>query len=102
MAVAPKLLEWGEANGKLFNYMGCGLPVVAFDHPTNREIMGKAGVYAEMGSTASLTEKILELAGNRGKRRDLGLRLRRLAKDQYTWEKTGERIEKVYRALMNE
>ena len=102
MAVAPKLLEWGEANGKLFNYMGCGLPVVALDHPTNREILGKAGVYAEMGSTTSLTEKILELAGDRERRCNIGRKLRRLAQDRYSWKKSVDRIVRVYRTLLNE
>jgi len=102
LAVAPKLLEWGEANGKLFNYMGCGLPVVTFDHPTNREILGKAGVYAEMGSTTSLSERILELAENRGRRRDIGRKLRRLAKDRYSWKKAGDRIIRVYKGLLND
>ena len=102
MAVAPKLPEWGEANGKLFNYMGCGLPVVAFDHPTNREILGNAGVYAEIGSTASLSERIIELAGDSGRRHDIGLDLRKLARERYSWKKAGERIFRVYRELLNE
>ncbi len=102
MAVAPKLLKWGEANGKLFNYMGCGLPVVAFDHPTNREILGKAGIYAEMGSTTSLTERILELAGHIDKSRLIGMKLRQMALDRYTWKKAVEKVVRVYRTLLNE
>ena len=42
IAVTPKLSPT-EANGKIFNYMACGLPVVAFDTPVNREVLGDTG-----------------------------------------------------------
>lgn len=35
-----------EGNGKLLLYMSCGLPVVALDTATNREILGPDGLYA--------------------------------------------------------
>src|SRR5690606_1672571 len=43
VAVSPKQ-STTEANGKLLNYMACGLAVVATDTPVNRELLGEAGV----------------------------------------------------------
>ena len=48
LAISPKLAET-ESNGKLCNYMACGLATVAFDTPVNREILGEWGVYARLG-----------------------------------------------------
>ncbi|MGD8465418.1 MAG: glycosyltransferase family 4 protein, partial [Anaerolineae bacterium] len=48
VAVGPKLSET-ESNGKLYNYMACALPTVAFDTPVSREILGDLGVYAPRG-----------------------------------------------------
>src|SRR6185369_9965921 len=43
LAVSPKI-SLTEANGKLFNYIACGLPTVVFDTPVNREILGDAAI----------------------------------------------------------
>lgn len=96
IAVAPKILGWGEANGKLFNYMGCALPIVAYDHSVNREILGEEGTYAKMGDPASLAKGILELARDEDRRRSVGKRLRRLAVERYSWQNAAESIVRIY------
>ena len=101
IAVAPKLLRWGESNGKLFTYMGCGLPVVVFDHEINREILGENGSYAKMGDTGSLAGKIIELANNSGKREHLGGELRKHAVENHSWLKKAARIEEIYKNMLN-
>ena len=55
VAVGPKLSET-ESNGKLYNYMACALPTVAFDTPSSREILGDLGVYAPRGDVAALAD----------------------------------------------
>ncbi len=100
IAVAPKLLRWGESNGKLLTYMGCGLPVVAFDHQINREILGENGSYAKMGDPASLGEKIIELAHDSGRRKRLGKELREHAVTNHSWKMKAVRIEEVYEHLL--
>lgn len=62
VAISPKTLESGEANAKIYNYVAVGLPVVCFDIPENREILGKEGFYAKPGNIKDLAKKI-ELAG---------------------------------------
>src|SRR3989338_235766 len=58
LAVSPKTLESGEANAKIYNYIAMNLPVVCFDIPENREILGKAGIYAKYKDIKDLAKKI--------------------------------------------
>ena len=62
VAVSPKL-SLTEANGKLLNYMACGLPVVASDTPVNRELLGEDGIYAAAGDAQALAARLTELLG---------------------------------------
>ena len=58
IAVSPKTLESTEANAKLYNYMGMGLPIVCFDTKENRKILGKKGVFAKEKDSKDLAKKI--------------------------------------------
>lgn len=44
IGLAPKTLESGETNGKIYQYAAMGLPTVCFDIPENREILSGAGM----------------------------------------------------------
>ena len=99
MAVSPKL-SVNEANGKLFNYMACGLPTVAFDTPVNREILGDTGVYAKYGDAADLAEKISGLFADRRRLIHLGLITRKRAEEEHSWDSRGIRILELYRNLI--
>jgi glycosyltransferase involved in cell wall biosynthesis len=99
IAVSPKLSAT-EANGKLFNYLACGLPTVVFDTPTNREIMGDAGVYVPLGDVAALADALGSLAGDDERRRQLADASRRKAVDEHSWENRGAQLEAVYAGLL--
>lgn len=58
LAVSPKTLESGEANAKIYNYLAMNLPVVCFDIPENRSILGKKGIYAKHKDFKDLANKI--------------------------------------------
>ena len=58
IAVAPKRSE-SEGNGKVLNYMAAGLPVVAYDGPVARELLGDAGLRVPVGSVEGLAEGLL-------------------------------------------
>lgn len=85
VAVSAKI-STTEANGKLFNYMACGLATVVFDTPVNREILGKAGVYAKFGDTCDLAEKMAGLLADPAHCRAIGEELRRKAVAEYSWD----------------
>lgn len=84
LAVSAKTAET-EANGKLLNYMACGLPVIAADTPVSRELLGEAGVYAKPGDAEDLAARMIELLRDEARRRHLGLALRRRAEERFAW-----------------
>jgi glycosyltransferase involved in cell wall biosynthesis len=100
VALSPKISR-AEANGKLFNYMACGLPVLAFDTPVNREILGDTGVYAAFGDAADFAGRLEKLVLNAEGRRELAERVRDRAVRNHSWQARGEELEAVYRALFS-
>jgi glycosyltransferase involved in cell wall biosynthesis len=96
VAVAPKLSRT-EGNGKLLNYMAMELPVVAFDTPTNRAILGGLGHLVPPGDVDALAGAVeVALNDDRQSRRALRERVVRL----FSWEKQVLNLEAVYaRAL---
>lgn len=88
-----------EANGKLLNYMACGLPVAATDTPVNREILGDLGVFSPVGDTAALASSLVELLGDPTRLTQLGLALRQRAEAEFPWEAVTKRLLSVYRRV---
>jgi glycosyltransferase involved in cell wall biosynthesis len=99
LAVSPKV-SLAEANGKLFNYLACGLPTVVFDTPINREILGDAGVYARYGDAADMADQLESLAGDGARRAALAAVSRRKAVDEHSWQARGEQLVRVYLKLL--
>jgi len=105
LAAAPKICRT-ESNGKLLDYLACGLPVAAFDTAVNREILRECAVYAELlpgdagASARNLAAAMLALARDAGRRRELGVAGRRMAEREYSWDASAARIEEIYRRLL--
>ncbi|UFS72693.1 glycosyltransferase family 4 protein [Geomonas sp. RF6] len=99
IAVSAKV-SLTEANGKLFNYMACGLPTVVFDTPVNREILGDAALYARLGDAAELAGAIGRLAGDRELRAELGELAREKAIAEHSWQARGRELVAVYRKTL--
>jgi len=101
IAVSPKI-SLTEANGKLFNYIACGLPTVVFETPVNREILGDAALYAKFGDATELAGAIGRLAGDRELREELGRAGRARAESEHSWKARGRELAAIYRELMRQ
>jgi glycosyltransferase involved in cell wall biosynthesis len=99
IAVTPKLSPT-EANGKIFNYMACGLPVVAFETQVNREVLGDTGCYANYGDAADLAAKIADLASDGETRQHISELVRIRAVRDHSWHSRGKLLSEVYQTLL--
>ena len=99
IAVAPKL-SLTEGAGKIYNYIATGLPVVAFDTPVAREILGADGYYARPGDAASLADCLLRLVRDPASACPRVDRLRRRAEADYSWSHRGAELDAIYHALI--
>jgi len=95
VAVGPKLSAT-ESNGKLYNYMACALPTVAFDTPPSREILGDLGVYAPPGDVAALAEAIAGLLEDPERARQIGRKLQQRVTANFTWQNTARQLQRAY------
>ena len=98
VAVSPKR-STSEANGKLLNYMACGLPTVAYDGPVARENLGDAGVFVPLGDRTALATALVGLLADAGERKRRGEALRERAVAEFGWPALAERLVETYRAL---
>jgi len=99
IAVTPKLSPT-EANGKIFNYMACGLPVVAFDTPVKREVLGDTGIYAKYGDARDLAAQIAALSTDSEMRAGFSELVRGKALREHSWKSRGKLLSEVYRAML--
>lgn len=100
LAVSPKL-SLTEANGKLFNYMACGLPTIVFDNQVNREILGVDGIFVEHGNASLLAETIISTMHDDERLKLLARQVRERAVRKHSWEARSQQIASVYRKLLS-
>jgi glycosyltransferase involved in cell wall biosynthesis len=93
VAVSPKVTS-SEGNGKLLDYMAAGLPVVAFDTPVNREILGDDGVLVAQQDAGALADALIATLDEPEGR---GERLRRRAAEQFSWDRSVDALLRAYR-----
>lgn len=99
VAVAPKLSET-EGNQKIFNYLAAGLPVVAFDTPVAREILGARAAYARRGDAASLADRLVDLLVDPARARQVGRAGREIALRECSWERRGLELLHAYARIL--
>ncbi|MCG8352610.1 MAG: glycosyltransferase family 4 protein [Chloroflexales bacterium] len=101
VAVAPKM-SLTEGNGKISNYMAMGLPVVAFDTPVSREILGETGIFAQFGSAEDLAKQLDLALEDREMAARMGAAGRVRAVTEFSWERAAHQFEAIYDTLLAE
>jgi len=99
VALSPKI-SLTEANGKLFNYMACGLPCLVFDTPVNREILGDTGTYAGFADPVDFADKLEVLLGDAHSSAELGRCSREKAVREHSWESRGKHLLQLYQRVL--
>jgi glycosyltransferase involved in cell wall biosynthesis len=99
IGVTPKLSA-SEGNLKIYNYLACGLPVVAFDNRVNREILGDLGVFVEHGDGDAFAGAIGQLADDPERRKRLGRLGRSRAESELSWERAARDMSGLYAELL--
>ncbi len=99
VAVAPKM-SMTEGSGKISNYMAMGLPVVTFDTPVSREILGDIGVYAALGDVNDLAAKLETVLEDASLAERLGISGRQRAIADFSWEQSARNIDRIYHDLV--
>ena len=98
IAVSPKLSAT-EANGKLLNYLACGLPCVVFDTPVNRELLGDVGIYAVYGDVEDYGRCLDDLLDNPDRLTILSHQSRDHAVANHSWAARVDVLEGVYAGM---
>ena len=98
LAVSPKISET-EGNGKLFNYMACGLPTVVFESGVNRDILGDHGIYVRERTAAAFAARVVEALDGGSAIEALGGRSRERARQLCSWESQAPRLAHIYAQL---
>lgn len=99
LALAPKMSD-SEANGKILNYMACGLPVIAFDNPVNRQLLGKTGIFVPSGNVGAFAEAVEKLGRDDALRRRLSQAVRETAVTNHGWDGAARSLESHYNRLL--
>ncbi len=101
VAAAPKM-SITEGSGKISNYMAMGLPVVTFDTPVSREMLGEAGLYAQLGNAADLAAKLILALEDSELAARLGRAGRARVVAEFSWEKEARQIETIYQRVLEQ
>lgn len=100
IAVSPKI-SLTEANGKLLNYMACGLPTVCFDTPVNRELLGDTGIYADYSDPSSLASALASALADRDALQMAAEKIRERAVSRHDWANNVVPLEAIYRKMLS-
>jgi len=89
---------------KVFEYMACGIPVVASDLPSLRYIFGQAqsAIVVPAEDVMAHVNAIRELLSDEEKRQQLGKRGRQFVHDKFNWNTEAEKLLTIYESYIKE
>lgn len=85
---------------KTMEYMGAGVPVVAFDLDETRQTVGDAGVYATANDPASFAMMIDKLLADADQRKEMSEAGRRAVRESLSWVHQEQKYIAMYRELL--
>lgn len=100
VAVSPRQICWGFPI-KVLNYMVAGRPIVAAAGSAHGLHHMETAWIVPNRDTAAFAQAILALLANRRLARRLGQAARREVEQHYTWPACAQRVEAVYREVLN-
>ncbi len=99
IALEPKAEGSGEASGKVINYMAAGLPVICFDTPNNREMLGDSGYFAGAASVDAFVDQLEYAVRNPGDSAARGTDGIVRVRDHFSWSASADLIFQHYEFL---
>ena len=88
---------------KMFEYMGCGLPVIARDLPPTRQFVeGKDCAILVKHEGAAYADAIISLLGNVEKAEQMGQKGKKLIYDKYNWNIEERKLFRIYEKLLQD
>ncbi len=87
-----------EGNGKLLNYAVSNLPIICYDHITNRYILDDNALYLDYKSSSVENAEKVDVFLNKSKE-ELGVlseKSKNRILSQFSWENSGEELIKIY------
>jgi len=82
---------------KLFEYLSSGIPVVASDNETIRNILtSDEGIMVKSEDSTDLAIALMELLNNEKLRKQMGNNGRKLVMENYTWSNTAKQLMEVF------
>ena len=84
---------------KPFEYMACGKPMIMSNFKYWKDTFKESSLYVDPSNPKEIREKIEYLFSNKELQESMGELNRRLAKDEYNWEKESQKLLNLYRIL---
>ncbi len=86
---------------KVFEYMACGIPVIASDLPSLKYIFGNAdsGKTVQADDPGAFVKAVVELIDSPGKMKKMGENGRMYVKNNYNWDMEADKLLKLYAAM---
>ncbi len=104
LGLQPDPLDWRtdiSTATKTVEYMGFGVPTVAFDLRETRATLGGAGAYATPNDPLRMGELVVELLDDPGRRDRMGAIGRRRVEQDLSWNVQKRRYVETYRTLLD-
>ena len=83
---------------KLFEYMACEKPIISLEIPSVKSVAGNSVLYAS--NKKEYVEKIMMLYSDEALRKRLGRKGRKNVQENYDWEKSAEKLEKILHTMI--